>query len=163
MSAFTSQISSSYRTAAGRSGTQVGAHGVWVPALRFAAAGMTVLGMLGSSAASAATPVTLKAEVVDSDGVVTLGDLFDGAGVAGRTPIASRAGASVMLSAAAVRGAAMRAGLDWPNAQGYRQIGVTGAAAGAAAPAARGNVDVLTWARSIAAGEIVQPQDMIWA
>lgn len=115
--------------------------------------------------ALAATPVTLKPDATDADGVVTLGDIFNGAGAAGATPIASRTGASVMLSAAAVRGAAYRAGLDWPNAEGLRQIVVRGGApAGGSAPvAARGNVDVLTWARSIAAGELVQPADLVWS
>ncbi|TAJ74628.1 MAG: flagellar basal body P-ring formation protein FlgA [Phenylobacterium sp.] len=113
--------------------------------------------------ALAATPVTLKADAVDADGVVTLGDIFDGAGPAGVTPVASRTGNSVMLSAAAVRGAAARAGLDWANAEGLRQIVVrSGAIANPANVAARGNVDVLTWARSIAAGEMVQPQDLVW-
>lgn len=114
--------------------------------------------------AMAATPVTLKADAVDADGVVTLGDIFSGAGAAGATPIAARTGASVMLSAAAVRGAAYRAGLDWPNAEGLRQIVVRGAASvgGPATLAARGNVDVLTWARSIGAGELVQPADLVW-
>src|SRR4029453_12512528 len=96
--------------------------------------------------AFAGTPVTLRADPVDADGVVTLGEIFDGAGEAGRTPVASRAGASVMLNAFAVRGGAERAGLDWANAEGYRQIVVRGGAA--AATAARGNVDVLTWSRN---------------
>jgi flagellar basal body P-ring formation protein FlgA len=113
--------------------------------------------------AFAGTPVTLKADIVDADGVVTLGELFDGAGAAGRTPVASRTGASVMLNAYAVRAAAARAGLDWANAEGFRQIVVQGGAAGpAAATAARGNVDVLTWARNITTGEIVQPEDLVW-
>jgi flagella basal body P-ring formation protein FlgA len=113
--------------------------------------------------ALAATPVTLKADAVDADGVVTLGDIFDGAGAAGVTPVASRTGTSVMLSAQAVRGAAARAGLDWANAEGLRQIVVRGGATGGPANiAARGNVDVLTWARSISAGEMIQPQDLVW-
>jgi flagella basal body P-ring formation protein FlgA len=113
--------------------------------------------------ALAATPVTLKADAVDADGMVTLGDIFDGAGAAGATPVATRTGSSVMLSAAAVRGAAYRAGLDWPNAEGLRQIVVRGGVSGGPATvAARGNVDVLTWARSIAAGEMVQPADVVW-
>jgi flagella basal body P-ring formation protein FlgA len=112
--------------------------------------------------ALAGTPVTLKADVVDADGVVTLGDLFDGAGAAGRTPVASRTGASVMLNAYAVRAAAERAGLDWANAEGYRQIVVRGGAPAASAVASRGNVDVLTWTRNIAAGEVVRPEDMVW-
>ena len=110
--------------------------------------------------ALAATPVTLKADAVDADGVVTLGDIFDGAGAAAGRPVASRTGASVMLNAGAVRLAAARAGLDWANAEGLRQIVVTGGAP--AAVAGRGNVEVLTWARSIAAGEIVRPEDLVW-
>jgi flagellar basal body P-ring formation protein FlgA len=113
-----------------------------------------------ASPAFAGQAVTLKADAVDADGVVTLGDLFDGAGAAGRTPVASRTGTSVMLDAAAVQGAARRAGLDWANAEGLRRIVVRGGAVGV--QAARGNVDVLTWSRNIAAGEIVQPQDLIW-
>ncbi|HKP79546.1 MAG TPA: flagella basal body P-ring formation protein FlgA, partial [Phenylobacterium sp.] len=59
-----------------------------------------------ASPALAAMPVTLKADAVDADGMVTLGDIFDGAGAAGATPVAARTASSVMLSAAAVRGAA---------------------------------------------------------
>jgi flagella basal body P-ring formation protein FlgA len=110
----------------------------------------------------AGTPVTLKADAVDADGVVTLGEIFDGAGPAGRTPVASRTGANVMLSAVVVQSAARRAGLDWPNAEGLRQIVVRSGTAGASASAPRGNVDVLTWSRSLAAGEVVQPEDLVW-
>jgi flagella basal body P-ring formation protein FlgA len=126
--------------------------------------------LAAATPALAGTPVTLKADVFDADGVVTLGELFDGAGAAADVPVAKRAGASVMLNARAVQFAAYRAGLEWANAEGLRQIVVTGAASGAstgvaspAAAAARGNIDVLTWARSIPAGEVVQPEDLIWA
>jgi len=117
-----------------------------------------------ASPALAGTAVTLRADASDADGVVTLGEIFDGAGAAGRTPVASRTGGSVMLNAQAVRLAAARAGLDWANAEGLRQIVVrSGAPTGASTPAAaRGNVDVLTWARNITAGEMVQPQDLVW-
>ena len=125
--------------------------------------------VLVAAPALAGTPVTLRADVVDDDGVVTLGEIFEGAGTAAGAPVATRTGASVMLNARAVQLAAYRAGLDWANAQGLRQIVVQGrdaarpAAGGpAAAVAARGNVDVLTWARSLMAGEIVQPQDLVW-
>jgi flagellar basal body P-ring formation protein FlgA len=113
--------------------------------------------------ALAGVPVTVKADIVDADGVVTLGEIFAGAGAAGATPVASRAQASVMLNAQAVRVAAARAGLDWANAEGLRTIVVRGEIAAApGAVAARGNVDVLTWARSIQAGEMVQPADLVW-
>ena len=122
--------------------------------------------LLSFCAALAASPalagqVTLKADVADSDGRVTLGDLFDGAGAAGDYVIATRTGPTVVLDAAAVRVFARRAGLDWSNPNGLRRIVVRGGAA-ASAPAGRGNVEVLTWARSLNAGEIVQPQDLMW-
>lgn len=118
------------------------------------------LSLLVAAPAFAGQAVTLKTDVTDADGIVTLGDLFDGAGAAAGTPVASRAGTMVMLDAQAVQLAARRAGLDWSNAQGLRRIVVRGGQAGV--PAARGNVDVLTWARNIAAGETIQPTDLVW-
>ncbi|MFI4964490.1 MAG: flagellar basal body P-ring formation chaperone FlgA [Caulobacterales bacterium] len=114
--------------------------------------------------ALAGQAVTLKADIGDSDGVVTLGDLFEGAGAAARTPVATRSGATVVLDAPAVQLAARRAGLDWANAEGLHKI-VVHAGAGRAAVAAsapRGNVQVLTYTRSLNAGEIVQPTDLAW-
>jgi flagella basal body P-ring formation protein FlgA len=115
--------------------------------------------------AFAGTPVVLKADTADADGLVTLGDLFEGAGAAGATPIARRGGASLLLDARIVQTMAARAGLDWANAEGVRRILVRGAAAASAATpaAARGNVEVLTYARSLAAGEMVGPADVVWA
>jgi len=119
----------------------------------------TLLAVAGP--ALAGQPVTLKADTVDTDGMVTLGDLFDGAGAAGRTPVAAKPGQGIVLDALAVQAIARRAGLDWANAEGIRRIVVHGAAsAQAGAPA--GNVDVLTYARNLAAGEIVQPSDIVW-
>src|SRR4051794_35039854 len=100
--------------------------------------------------ALAGRAVTLKADTANANGIVTLGDLFEDAGAAGPTPVASRLGASVVLDAVAVQAAARRAGLDWANAEGLRKIVVHGGpAAMAGAPAARGNVDVLAYARSL--------------
>jgi|AutmiccommuBRH23_1029490.scaffolds.fasta_scaffold03450_8 flagella basal body P-ring formation protein FlgA len=116
-------------------------------------------------AALAAPSVTLKAEVYDSDGVVTLGDLFDGAGSSADVRVAAKPGLSVVLDAGAVQQLARRAGLDWANARGIRRIVVrTGAESGTASAAAArtGNVEVLTYARSLSTGEIVQPEDLIW-
>jgi len=131
-----------------------------------AAAGLA--GLLWASWACAATPVVLRAETIDHDGIVTLGDLFEGAGEAANVPVATRSGRSVMLNAAAVQAAARRSGLDWANAQGIRLIAVRAADAPpastpASAAASRGNVEVLTYARSLAAGEIVAPEDLVWA
>lgn len=124
--------------------------------LLLAAAGLALAGP-----ALAGQPVALKAATVDADGIVTLGDLFDGAGAAASVPVASRTGASVVLNAQLVQAAARRAGLDWANAEGLRTIVVTGGVT-PAATAARGNVDVLTYARNIAAGEVIAPEDLVW-
>lgn len=121
---------------------------------------------LAAGPAFAGQPVTLKAEASDKDGVVTLGELFVGAGSASSVPVAARTGRSVILDARAVQLAARRAGLEWANAEGLSRIVVQSAEAVAAAQvgssAVRGNVEVLTYARSLAAGEIVQPEDLIW-
>ena len=115
----------------------------------------------GAGPAAAGQAVSLRPETV-SGPVVRLGDLFEGAGAAGGTPVATRAGASVVLNARAVQLAAARAGLDWPNAEGLKTIVVGGGVSAAAAGPARGNVEVLAYARSLAAGEVVQPQDLVW-
>lgn len=126
----------------------------------FAAAALLI-----ASPALAGQPVSLKADTADANGLVTLGDLFDGAGAAASVPVAAREGQTVALDALAVQRIARRAGLDWPNAEGLRTIVVhAGLSGGTAAPAAgRGNVEVLTYARSLSAGEIVQPSDVVWA
>ncbi|HEY8571865.1 flagellar basal body P-ring formation chaperone FlgA [Phenylobacterium sp.] len=113
--------------------------------------------------AFAGQPVALKADASDGDGLVTLGDIFEGAGAAAKVPVASRGGASLILDAAVVQGVARRAGLDWANAEGLRKIVVRGSSTqGPAAVASRGNVEVLTYARSLTAGEVVQPADVVW-
>ena len=127
--------------------------------------------------AFAGRPVSLKADAASAEASVTLGDLFDGAGGAGRIAIARRTGASVVLDAASVQAAARRAGLDWDNPEGLHKI-IVHAAIGAPSPAtaqgspvsaivgqpaaARGNVEVLTYARNLNAGEIVRATDLAW-
>jgi flagella basal body P-ring formation protein FlgA len=125
-----------------------------------------------------AGPVTLRANPVDDDGRVTLGDIFDGAGAASGVVVASRAGPSVVFEAGQLQALAARSGLQWANPQNLRRVVVRNAdlAPGAPAPtlaatstAARpaavsgATVPVLTYARNIASGEIVQPEDVIWA
>jgi len=119
--------------------------------------------LLIASPALAAQPVTLRFDTSDEDGRITLGDLFDGAGAASSVLIATRVGPTAVLDAGMVQSAARRAGLEWANSQGIRRIVVRqGPDGGAAATIVRGNVEVLAYARSLAAGEIVQPQDLIW-
>ena len=126
---------------------------------------LAAAGVLIASPALAAQAVTLKADTADADGIVTLGDIFDGAGQAAGVPVATRQGASVALSAYAVQLAARRAGLDWANAEGLKIIVVHGgpALAASGSVAAKANVEVLTYARSLSAGEIVQPTDLVYA
>lgn len=113
--------------------------------------------------ALAGQAVTLKLDTTDADGRVTLGDLFDDAGAASGVAVAMRVGPSVVLDAGQVQSAARRAGLDWTNSQGLRRIIVRqGLDGGPGATRAKGNVEVLAYARSLSAGEIVQPQDLIW-
>ncbi|WP_428152056.1 flagellar basal body P-ring formation chaperone FlgA [Brevundimonas sp.] len=120
-----------------------------------------------------AGPVTLKVNPVDDDGSVTLGDIFDGAGSASGVVVASRAGPSVVFEAGQLQAIASRAGLQWANPQGLRRVVVRHAAlapggapaAGSVMPAVgqrAATVEVLTWARSLAAGDVVQPEDVIW-
>lgn len=139
-------------------------------AFLFAAAATLALTVL-SAPAHAGTPVTLRMDTTDADGRVTLGDLFDGVtGPAADMVVAARMGPTAVLDAGQVQVSARRAGLDWTNANGIRRIivregvdngGVSAGGRGAAG-AARGNVEVLAYARSITAGEIVQPQDLVW-
>ncbi|MBI1686080.1 flagellar basal body P-ring formation chaperone FlgA [Caulobacter hibisci] len=122
--------------------------------------------LIAAPAAFAGQPVELRHDTTDADGVVTLGELFDGAGSAGGIVAARRLGPTVVLDAAQLQMTARRAGLDWANPQGLRRVIVRqgaengGQLAGAAVQ--RGNVEVLAYARSLAAGDIVQPEDLVW-
>jgi flagella basal body P-ring formation protein FlgA len=108
----------------------------------------------------AATPVTLNANLTDATGQVTLGELFDDAGPARDVLVATRSGPSVVLDAAAVQAFARRYGLEWANPQGIRRIIVRAEVGG---PAAGRGREILTYAHSMITGQIVQPQDLIWA
>ncbi len=113
--------------------------------------------------ALAGQPVTLKANTTDTNGTITLADLFDNAGAAGSVPVAARSGRVAVLDAGVVQTLARRNGLDWPNAEGIRRIVVSGDSVGGGAGTVKSNVEVLTYARSLAAGEAVQPQDLVYA
>lgn len=117
-----------------------------------------------------ADPVSLRDQPSDDDGRVTLGDLFDGAGAAANVVVASRTGPSVVLDAGALQSQARQAGLTWNNPQGLRRVVVRQGAGGGAPVAQPGSVaarpgatvEVLTYARSLAAGDIIQPADVVW-
>ena len=83
-----------------------------------------ILGAVASlmvAGAAFAGPVTLKANPVDSDGRVTLGDLFDGAGAASNVVVGTRAGPSVVFEAGQLQSLARQSGLDWANPTGLRR------------------------------------------
>ncbi len=126
-----------------------------------------ILVLAAATPALAGQPVSLKSELMDDDGQVTLGELFDGAGRASGVIVANRPGATTVLDAGRVQAVARANGLDWANETGFRRLVVKAgfSSAGAASPAAAGRggtVEVLTYARSLAAGETVQPEDVIW-
>lgn len=134
-----------------------------------------VAGLALVASPALAGPVTLRVNPVDHDGSVTLGDIFDGAGSASGVVVANRAGPSVVFEAGQLQALASRAGLQWANPQGLRRVVVRNAAmapgavtatpASVSAPAAtRGaTVEVLTYARNLAAGDVLQPEDVIWS
>ncbi len=124
---------------------------------RFAA----VLACLAFAApALAGTPVTLNAHLVDATGHVTLGELFDDAGPARDVLVAERTGPSVVLDAFAVQAFARRYGLDWDNPRGISRIIVHSDLVG---PGGGQNREILTYTHSLAAGQIVQASDIVWA
>jgi len=102
---------------------------------------IAALGLLASPAF--AGPVTLKANPVDDDGRVTLGDVFDGAGPAANFVLASRAGPSVVFEASQLQAIASRNGLQWANPNGLRRVVVREASL---APATGGNAVTATTA-----------------
>jgi len=123
---------------------------------RILATGLTAW-LFAAGVADAGLPVTLRDQVIDPNGQVTLGELFVGAGSASGVVVADRIGPSVVLDATAVQRIARQAGLDWANPTGLRRIIVRGEAASGPR-----NVQVLSWAHSLAAGDVVQPGDLIW-
>lgn len=115
------------------------------------------------AAAFAAAPVTLRTEPTDADGVVTLGDLFEGSGAASGVRVAARPGASLVLDATAVQVLARRHGLDWGNPDRLRRIIVRpGEGPAASAVVRRGEVQALAYARSLATGEEIRAEDLVW-
>jgi len=117
-----------------------------------------------------AGPVTLRANPVDDDGQVTLGDIFDGAGGAANVVVGRRAGPSIVFEAAQLQGMARQAGLDWANPTGLRRVVVRHAdaapsptapeAVAAAGPASPAPVRTATRAPS-AAERVIARNDMV--
>lgn len=132
-----------------------------------AAALSACLALAAAPPAVAGMAVSLKSETVDSDGMVTLGDLFEGAGGLAGVRVAARPGPSVVLDASAVQSLAHRSGLDWGNPDRLRRIIVRAGEAGPApvssqTQARKGGVQVLAYTRSLSAGEEIRPEDLAW-
>ncbi|KQY75326.1 flagella basal body P-ring formation protein FlgA [Brevundimonas sp. Root1423] len=89
---------------------------------------LAAIATLTFAAPAFAGPVTLKANPVDSDGRVTLGDLFDGAGGASNVVVGQRAGPSIVFEAGQLQSLARQSGLDWANPTGLRRVVVRNAA-----------------------------------
>ncbi|MEJ0064291.1 MAG: flagellar basal body P-ring formation chaperone FlgA [Caulobacteraceae bacterium] len=115
---------------------------------------------LFAAPALAGTPVTLNAHLVDPNGHVTLGELFDDAGPARDVVVAERTGPSVVLDAVAVQNFARRYGLDWDNPRGLSRIIVHADTLGLGP---QQNHEILVYSHSLAAGQIVQGSDIVWA
>ena len=118
--------------------------------------------------AALAGPVVLRANPVDDDGRVTLGDLFEGAGSAADVVVAQRVGPSVVLEAGQLQAQARQAGLDWANPNGLRRVAVRraeapvqGMAETAAAPAAVQPVARAAYRPAAAAQQIIARNDMV--
>ena len=118
-----------------------------------------------SAGAALAGPVTLKANPVNADGRVTLGDIFDGAGAAANVVVAQRSGPSIVMEASQLQAIAARSGLTWDNPTGLRRVAIRRAviaAAPGAAPAQPGfTPPVRAGYRSSAAQQVIDRNDMV--
>ena len=118
-----------------------------------------------------AGPVTLKANPVDDDGRVTLGDLFDGAGAAANVVVGQRAGPSIVFEAGQLQSLARQSGLHWANPTGLRRVVVRNAATAPApvasepAPAPHATVGLAPTrsapVRSAYADRVISRNDMV--
>lgn len=133
---------------------------------------LAALAMAGA-AAHAGQPVSLRPSPADENGQVTLGDLFEGAGEAASIVVTTgRPDAVMVLDAGRVQMFAHAHGLDWDNSTGIRRLIVQpgavrsersdASAITVTAPSTHA-IQVLAYARDINAGEIVQPDDLIWS
>ena len=120
--------------------------------------GVMTIALAWAAPAMAGQPVSLRGQV-SASGPITLGDLFDNTGSAGAVVIGSGApaGQSAVLDAGAVQRIARGHGLDWDNPSGLQRILVQSVGGLAVAEE---TTEVLTYTRSLTAGEVVQPTDL---
>lgn len=124
-----------------------------------------VFAVLLAAPAMAASDLRLRADPAASGPMVTIGDVFDGAGAAAATPIARAplGGAPLRYDARALQQRLRAAGLDWPNREGVTQV-VVGGRGASASPAAMGTIglglEYPVLARPMAAGETITLSDI---
>jgi flagellar basal body P-ring formation protein FlgA len=148
--------------------------------MRSTSLGFVLALVLAAAPAFAGQRVALKDDPSVPGAEVRLGDLFDGAGPAAGVLVARANGPTLVLDAGRVQAIAAAHGLEWQNPNGYRELVVKTAAlapAPAAAPgpmpaseavrtpgpAAERLVEALTWAHDLSAGDLVRPDDVVWA
>jgi flagella basal body P-ring formation protein FlgA len=147
--------------------------------MRATSLGLLLALVLAAAPAFAGERVALRDNLSVAGAEVRLGDLFDGAGAASDVVVARASGPTLVLDAGRVQAIAAAHGLEWLNPNGYRELVVkTGAGAAAAdastpatvaeagrasAPSAERMVEALTWAHDLSAGDLVRPQDVVWA
>ena len=126
--------------------------------------------LLGPNPAFAVT-VDLRPDLTAPNGRVTLGDLFEDAGAASGVEVATggHIGGSLVLNAHHVQSVASANGLSWSNDLRLNMLiaRVSDSPVRDRAPPrevshSRGG-EVLTYARDFIAGEIVEPEDVVWA
>jgi flagella basal body P-ring formation protein FlgA len=147
--------------------------------MRSTSLGLVLALVLAAAPAFAGQRVALKDAPSVAGAEVRLGDLFDGAGPASGVLVARASGPTLILDAGRVQAIAAAHGLEWLNPNGYRELVVkTGASAAPApmtvsetvrppapapAPALERLVEALTWAHDLTAGDLVRPEDVVWA
>lgn len=147
--------------------------------MRAVAIAISLVATLISSSALAGQPVTLRSELVDGNGQVTLSDLFDNTGPAGKVVVANgvEPGRNQVLDATEVQRLAQRYGLDWSNSTGLRRLivrsGLEAAPTAPVAPTTRpvttarsasaAMTEVLTYNRSLSSGDIIEAEDLTYS
>ena len=136
-------------------------------------------GVLHLTPAFAGQSITLRQDPADENGQITLGDLFDGAGDQAQVVVTTgKPGLGMVLDAGRVQMFAHAHGLDWDNPNGIRRLIVK---AGVSHPAHTGGssnsggdsvvvtgpathaIQILAYARDIAAGEVIRSDDVEWS
>ena len=133
--------------------------------------------LLHLSPAFAGQSITLRQDPADENGQITLGDLFDGAGDQAQVVVTSgKPGLGMVLDAGRVQMFARAHGLDWDNPNGIRRLIVkAGISHPARSTSGGGNdavvvtapathaIQILAYARDIAAGEVIRSDDVEWS